>query len=472
MTRSLARRTEQERRFARALAPAGTSPGTRDVLPGEPPVWFLERLLTGAVIPLATRVPVLLLVMDGMSVTTATEILDDATTRLGWTEAALNGSSHRGGALAVLPTLTEVSRTSLLCGRLTEGQQPAERAGYTEITSQTGKIRAALFHKKGVDTTAAGWSISHDVGQALDDGDVRLVTVVLNTVDDALDRSDPAGTVWTADAVKHLEPLLARAAAAGRVVVMTADHGHVVERRLGTQVPHQDSSSGRSRGTNAPAGDGEIEVSGPRVLAPGQRAVLAVDATLRYGPLKAGYHGGASAAEVVVPVAVLVRESESTALPAGLSALPPQQPAWWDDASPIVDAPAATVPEHRATAAGATLFDLPTAETPAAVPGSLGRAVVRSAVYRRQRKLASRLIITDDQVARLVDALAAAPATRLAATPAAQALGVPQTRLSGALTQVQQLLNVEGYPVLARDTATGVAVLDLVLLGEQFEVLA
>ena len=34
--------------------------------------------------------------------------------------------------------------------------------------------------------------------------------------------------------------------------------------------------------------------------------MLAVDENLRYGPLKAGYHGGAAPAEAVVPVAVLV----------------------------------------------------------------------------------------------------------------------------------------------------------------------
>ena len=153
------------------------------------------------------------------------------------------------------------------------------------------------------------------------------MTVVLNTIDDALDRSDPAGTVWTADAVKHLEPLLARAAAAGRTVVMTADHGHIVERRQGTQRSYKAVSSGRSRGVTGEVSDGEVEVSGPRVLTEDHRAVLAVDETLRYAPLKAGYHGGASAAEVVVPVAVLVREGSD--YPQDLALLPPQQPTWW-----------------------------------------------------------------------------------------------------------------------------------------------
>ena len=57
-----------------------------------------------------------------------------------------------------------------------------------------------------------------------------------------------------------------------------------------------DMSSGRSRGAGTPPGDGEVLVTGERVLLHDGTAVLAVDENLRYGPLKAGYHGGASPA--------------------------------------------------------------------------------------------------------------------------------------------------------------------------------
>jgi hypothetical protein len=474
------RRRSQERRFAAALAAAPVVSG--DGVPSDNgTVWYLERLLPRGVVPLARKVPVLLLVMDGMSAAAATEIVADATTRLGWQEAALPSANgvHRAAALSVLPSLTEMSRASLLCGRLVRGQQTVEQNGYDELTSQGGKLKAKLFHKKGVDTTAPGYSVSHDVGEALDDEDLRLVTVVLNTIDDALDRSDPAGTVWTADAVKHLEPLLARAAAAERTVVMTADHGHVVERRQGTQRSYPKISSGRSRAVTGDVGDGEVEVGGPRVLTDDNRAVLAVDETLRYGPLKAGYHGGASAAEVVVPVVALVPDEDRN--PAGLTLLPPQVPAWWLT-SQVVPAPAArpvAAPTAAARpsrpAAGPTLFDLESepaepAELSPVSTATLGRDVVSSTVYKGQRKVAGRLMVTDEQVARLVDELAAANATRLPPTLAAQALGVAQTRLRGALTQVQQLLNVEGYAVVAAEAATGVVVLDVGLLAEQFGV--
>ena len=95
-----------------------------------------------------------------------------------------------------------------------------------------------------------------------------LVTCVLNTIDDALDRSDPGGTEWGTDAVKHLAPLLDRARHAGRIVVLTADHGHIVERRQGTQRAYPSISSGRSRAAIEPAPDGEVLVTGRRVLSP------------------------------------------------------------------------------------------------------------------------------------------------------------------------------------------------------------
>jgi hypothetical protein len=475
VTAAQQRRRGQERRFARALASA-PNPTGRSMPADSGTVWYLEQILPGCVIPLARKVSVLLLVLDGMSAAVATEILADATTRLGWLEAALPGSGNRrrAAALAVLPSLTEVSRASLLTGRLTRGQQPEEQHGYAEITAKVGKITARLFHKKAVDTTAAGWSVSPEVGAAIDDAELSLVTVVLNTIDDALDRSDPAGTVWTADAVKHLEPLLARAAAAGRTVVVTADHGHIVERRQGTQRSYPNISSARSRPATAPVQDDEIEVSGPRVLTDGHRAVLAVDDTLRYGPLKAGYHGGASAAETVVPVAVLI--ADETRNPAGLDLLPPQEPTWWltSAAAPrppaVPPAPKTATTKNRADRQdGPTLFDL----TPQAIEQpavTLGRAIVTSSVYKAQRRITGRLIVTDDQIASIIDALVGAAANRLAPTLAAQALGVAQTRLRGALTQVQQLLNIEGYAVLSAEPATGKVTLDVNLLTEQFEV--
>ena len=299
------------------------------------------------VLPLARSAPVLLLVLDGMSAGVGTEVIASVLARTGdgWAEALLPGQSRRAAALAVLPTLTEVSRASLLCGELRSGGQEVERRGYEALTDAYGLRGAALFHKKPLDSSRLGFAVADDVAAAIADVTGQpLVTCVLNTIDDALDRSDPGGTEWGADAVKHLVPLLDRARHAGRIVVLTADHGHVVERRQGMQRSYPDISSGRSRAATGPVGDGEVLVAGPRVLLHDGRAVLAVDEQLRYGPLKAGYHGGAAPAEAVVPVAVLV----PGAIPEDVSLhlAPPQEPAWWID--PVAPTAAAAVPPPAA----------------------------------------------------------------------------------------------------------------------------
>ncbi len=303
-----ARRGAHDRAFAHALAQytaddLGGDPGSRSDL------WRLEDLLPQVVIPLARQTPVLLLVLDGMSAGVATEVVASILSRTsdGWAEALLDGQTRRAAALAVLPTLTDVSRASLLCGELRTGGQDIELNGFGELTRARGLTGSALFHKKPLDSSRPGYAVADDVAAAISDVTGQpLVACVLNTIDDALDRSDPGGIEWNADSIKHLPPLLDRARHAGRVVILTADHGHVVERRQGTQRTYAAISSGRSRAAGEPAGAGEVLVTGPRVLRHDGRAVLAVDETLRYGPLKAGYHGGAAPAEAVVPVVVLV----------------------------------------------------------------------------------------------------------------------------------------------------------------------
>jgi len=444
------RRDDHDLVFAAALAREGGG-GRVQGLVG------LEDLLPEVVVPLARKYPTLLLVLDGMSAGVATEILTHATLEFDLQECLLPGATARTPALAVLPTVTEFSRASLLCGRLTSGQQDAERTGFEALAQAHGLGEVKLIHKKGLDSSRQGFELADDVRQAISDVDrYKLVTCVLNTIDDALDRSDPSGTTWTADAVKHLVPLLQRAHEAGRIVVITADHGHVVERRLGVQRSHPGAANARYRPDGGPVADDEVLVTGPRVLTEGHRVVLAVSERLRYGPLKAGYHGGAAPAEAVVPVVLLV--------PSGVDETswrlaPPQAPSWWESGSPTA-AVEVTVPD----VAQPDLFTEPT--TPAG--WRPGAALVASPTYRQQRTLAGRVVVTDPAVIALVDALAAAGSRRLTAAQAATALSVPLTRVGLALGQAAKLLNVEGYPVLSIDPATGGVALDELLLTEQY----
>jgi hypothetical protein len=230
-------------------------------------------------------------------------------------------------------------------------------------------------------------------------------------------------------------------------------------------------------------------------MPPGQ-AVLAVDERLRYGPLKAGYHGGASPAEAVVAVAVLVPGTIPDQ--ADLRLAPPQQPAWWVDPVRLPDGPlsaprrgpgSAAVPGGRLARPGAvdprlrgpadgaaTLFDLPGVpasvpeRAPAAGTDQLAGEVTGSAVYAAQRKIAGRLSVADERVRDLLAALLAAPGSRLAPVQAASVLAVAPAMLRGATLHVQRLLNVEGYPVLRIDEDGATVILDEPLLREQFGV--
>ena len=233
-----------------------------------------------------------------------------------------------------------------------------------------------------------------------------------------------AAPAWGADAVKHLAPLLDRARHAGRIVVLTADHGHIVERRQGTQRAYAGISSGRSRAATEPAGDGEVLVTGPRVLRHDGRAVLAVDEHLRYGPLKAGYHGGAAPAEAVVPVAVLVPGVVPEDV--SLHLAPPQEPAWWiDPVAPVVPAGGTAARRRPDAASRRRLPQAPPgcgadpvrraghrarasrSRDQAAQRSPVPAAVLKSAAYAAQKKIAGRVSVTDDQVRGLLDALMA-----------------------------------------------------------------
>lgn len=464
------RRDRHDEEFAGALAHS-----TRENRPADPATPYLEDLLVQLVLPVARTAPVLLLVLDGMSAAVGSEVVADILNKTsdGWSEALPAGRSRRLGALAALPSITEVSRASLFSGELVRGGQEVEQRNYAQLVRAHGLAGSRLFHKKPLDTSQLGFAVADEVGTAIDNtADARLVACVLNTIDDALDRSDPAGTVWTADAIKHLRPLLDRARLAGRVVILTSDHGHIVERRQGEQRSYPVISSGRSR-AEGPVGPGEVLVEGSRVLLHDGSAVLAVDERLRYGPLKAGYHGGASPAEVVIPVYFLV--PGGSVGDTGLVLAAPQEPAWW--LGPAAVAPAAVAPSEfprppKAEPAVPTLFDAPDPDSPVvpAVASQLGVRVIASLTYADQRRMAGRVSLADEQVCQLLDALLAAPSHRLPQTAAAIALGVAPLALRGAFPQAQRLLNVEGYPVLDLDVDGSTVVLDEALLREQFEV--
>ncbi|MEU3030856.1 BREX-2 system phosphatase PglZ [Streptomyces incarnatus] len=444
----------------------------------------VENVLDTVVRPLAGQAAPLLLVLDGMSSAVAAQLGEEAE-RDGWREIVPRPepgqSPARLAAVSMLPSVTRVSRASLLAGEATDGGQSAETSGFTAFWKRRRKA-AALFHKAAIGGEA-GHALSHELMTAL--ASDAVVGVVLNTIDEALDNGRHGrGTTWSLADVTHLRELLAAARSYGRPVVLVADHGHVLERGSrsdGPTMAADGAESARWR-TGDAAGDGEIAVHGPRVREGGGAVILPWREDIRYTGRRAGYHGGASLAEVTVPVLVLLPAGEETPkdwvpLPRELST-----PDWWRthvnrDArqptvvpadQPVVPSPTRpTAPSESAPATEAR----PSARTEAAPPvaQSLGTLVVSSEVYAAQKEYV-RKAPEAKVVAAVIDALVSAGGTM---SPAALATAISATgrvrrNIEGFVTTVQRLLNVEGYPVLGFIDGGHAVKLDVPLLRGQF----
>ncbi len=452
---------------------------------------LVENLLDRIARPVAEQRFPVIVVLDGMTAAAGVELAGELTSRGGWLEAGRR-EDGREPALATVPSVTAISRTSLLTGTLKAGDQAQERAGFAAFW---GRRKTALFHKADL-APEPGRPLAARVRDAIASPDT-VVGIVLNAIDDALDKGKPGPAHWTPDQVSYLRPVLDEARRAGRPVILTADHGHVLDH--GAPVSAQPSESARYR-TGTP-GPGEITVRGPRVVLDGEVVVAAVDEKIHYTPRRAGYHGGASLAEVVVPVVTLL--PSAALLPSGWHAYDTagHAPAWWDApasraAQPLVPElareSAKVVPSRRTRAASAApdgdaLFDVTDvvpglvsagahetelASTPASPAGSsasavtLGGRVAASPRMASQRQAIPRAP-AEANVAALIDALAAVGG-RLSLTEAAAVTGQPAVRMSRYLAQVARLLNVDSYAVLNHSEADRLVELNLPLLRQQF----
>jgi len=119
--------------------------------------------------------------------------------------------------------------------------------------------------------------------------DTRVVGIVLNAVDDFLLKSDQLRPRWGAGDVQLLLAVLAAAEEAGRVVVVTSDHGHVLD--AGSEARNLGQSDRWRPDDGTPAAD-EVVLAGRRVAAQhGGRIIVPWSERVRYGVKKNGYHG-------------------------------------------------------------------------------------------------------------------------------------------------------------------------------------
>ena len=256
----------------------------------------IEQIVEKVIVEAVKKVPVLLLLVDGMNWAVFRELVSDLMSR-DWIDLGVNSSPGRLIGLAALPSITEVCRTSLLCGQLRRGQASDEVQGFATNpklleVSQSG-LAPKLFHKAALEGDEDP-SLAGDIRQALANKRQRVVGIVINAVDDYLDKGDQIDVRWTVQHIRVLGPILAEAEAAGRVVILLSDHGHVIDRHT----EQRESTDGlRWRRPGEAASKEELEVRSSRVVMPdGGNVIVPWSETIRYGSKKNGYHGGATPA--------------------------------------------------------------------------------------------------------------------------------------------------------------------------------
>ncbi|WP_328934069.1 MULTISPECIES: BREX-2 system phosphatase PglZ [unclassified Streptomyces] len=470
------RRALLDEAFAAQLGPwvQRTSPAQPE---GALPV---EDVLRTIALPLAKVRPPLVLVLDGMSSAVAAQLGEELTGAGRWSE--LSGDGRRAAAVAMIPSVTVISRATLLCGRPVSGGEDEEKQGFAAFWKQH-RHPAVLFHKSDI-PGPAGQLLDPRLVAAIASDDI--VGVVLNSIGDSLDHGERGALAdWSVSRVKYLTELLNSARGQGRPVVLVSDHGHVLDRAEAEVEPAaaEGVESARWR-TGTEVGEGEVSLSGPRVLENDGRVTVPWSEEIRYTPRKAGYYGGASLAEMTVPVLVLAPSAELA--PAEWSELPREsvQPSWWEAETPSAPAQTPVKPAKRAVRTKqkpqpqeAELFAVDAVEVPAAASSlepdepTLGRQILDTTVYKHQRKFV-RKAPEHKVVAAVIDALDQAGGTLSLAAVAAAAIGSggrTNTRPEGLVTVLTRLLNIEGYEVISLiDSRTRVR-LNRETLREQFE---
>jgi hypothetical protein len=430
----------------------------------------IEKVLETIVAPLVDHAPVLVIVMDGMSVAVCRELVSSITSGYDWTLIAPQGqASALLAGLAALPSVTEASRTSLFCGQLRQGKKADEEKGFAAHPALSARCRSGsppvLFHKPSLraqaDTVLAG-----EVRQAIASPQTRVVGVVVNAVDDHLAKGDQIDVSWTLDTIRMLSTLLHEAKQAERLVVLLSDHGHVIEHKTIYQ-PHEGKGEGRWRtATNEPEAT-ECLVKGDRVVIPASKTLIAPwTERLRYITHKNnGYHGGLNPQEMVIPIAVLC---STPSLPEHWDEAPVDFPSWWEDSvSQSSEAPLLPMqPLSLNQPDYGPLFSAVSAPQSSEWITTL----LASPIYQAQKKRVGRSALPDDVLTQILRTIEL-QGNQATLSTLARSLNCSVTSLRDRLTKLQRLLNIDGYAIVDYDQRAHTVRLNIPLLCQQFDLM-
>ncbi|HKN71466.1 MAG TPA: BREX-2 system phosphatase PglZ [Terriglobales bacterium] len=452
--RVTSRREEENRRFSELLTSNAASGKVSGLL-------MIEDVLSTIVAPLAkaSQAGVLFIVMDGMSLPVWRELAGDLRIH-GWQEWTPVDKPAYRCAITVIPSATNYSRSSLLCGELVTGAQNLEKKGFQEL-AEFRSYKPVLFHKDEVGSSGA--DLSEALRLAVGKNERRIVGVVLNVIDDSLGGPEQRSFRWTLLDIPILRALLSEAKNAGRIVILASDHGHVLDH--GSKLNRKTESSDRWRPVDDEAfpSTDELLVTGSRVLVDGNRLIALTSECLRYtANRRLGYHGGLTSQECVAPLAVLAPALMEID---GWEILQEAPPDWWSEGDVMTQ-----FKRPKTTKAGKRSDSQP--HTMPLFESSDGRcdwvtSFLESRVFAEQMStFAGRL--KQDQVEKSLRVLADRNFVLLKSV-FAQRLELSGLRIDGWIASLQRILNVEGYPVLSVDSSQTVR-LNLQLLREQFDI--
>lgn len=419
----------------------------------------LEHVMRDVVSPIAENHPVLVLVLDGMGWPSFLQVYRSVAA-VGWTWLRDPGGEADRCGVAALPTVTEISRTSLFAGRVRKGTGESESRAFRELEALVAASKPQnppiLHHKArlrdgGID--AVPTELLADIANQQQ----QVVAVVLNNIDERLKDVAQPPEGWDLASLDPLAWLLNAANEAGRVVIMTADHGHILDRNA-EQVTTPGGGE-RWKPRELGVDDGEVEVAGRRVVGPsgeaGDAVILPFVEQRFYGVRKNGYHGGYTPQELLVPVAVLSASDQLE----GWQPVPFSPPAWWyrsaSEKPPSV--PLLTAPRKQPTSAAPTLFD--EIERDERIPWEKGVVAALEPFWTPQIRL------TPEEAEVLLRVLAESGGMATHQTRLAELSGLPQARIGRFVSQLQQLVNVDGYGVIT--VVNGEVRLDRPLLERQ-----
>lgn len=387
---------------------------------------------------------VFVVVLDGCSYPVFLEILYELTQNAASPIGLSLGESSRAAgvpALSPLPTITSHARGAIFLGQIPKDPWIAETRWRDESETVTDPARfkqnealatrrRRLFLKG--DLTDRGLELF----SALRDDALDVVGVVFNAVDDQIGSSNTGMHISVKpDQITGFLPALQTALAAGRRVLVTADHGHspywTKDLRVGAGSTPRFTEL--APGQSAPEGFMEIDLEGLGGGA-GRKAFAWRMGAYQGGP-QVGFHGGCSLEEMAVPMAWLVTR--------GVQA---DEPSWWFGRNSAVAQPSVAARDGKPVVVPAPTKAIPqgdlfdprrTVEGLAAVIGSL-RLSEGIVAQLDPSERAALVLLHQNGTAKTRDL--------------ATAVGKPAPRVSGFMTQLNRKLTRLGVECFRTET--------------------